>query len=147
MEPLSLRTSHAARTSPFLNRLNSLQKLSVRSWTPTGWLGLRAADHLWSETLLLLGPLLGPLLGSARSVLPPLGWLGPPLGSMCPPIQDGLAPSEIKFTWYCYYISVQVICHNTSAIIWLISCFTSGKFVVTCNSKYLLGCCCYCLLL
>lgn len=32
----SLRTSHAAHTFPFLNRLNSLHELSNSSWTLTG---------------------------------------------------------------------------------------------------------------
>lgn len=115
----SLRS--AARTSPFLNRLNSPHDLSTRSWTLTGdtWPTPDSdMGHLWSETLLFIGLTLGPVLGLVQFVLPPLGWLGPLLGSVCPSVWDSLAPSEI-----CLLHLIPIYIHISNVLYLLFYCW------------------------
>lgn len=82
MEPLSLRTSHAACTFLFPNKLNSLHKLSIRFWTldvTYHWLQSqwRGSSLKWDATCYSTSPFRLKLLGMVQFVLPLLRCLGP----------------------------------------------------------------------
>lgn len=86
MEPLSLRTTHAALGFSFLNRWNCPHEHSMKSWTPTGgaWLTPDSETQIIYDVRLCY--LIGPhFWGLVQFVLLPLGWLGPPLGLVCLP--------------------------------------------------------------
>lgn len=90
MEPLSLRTSHAACTFLFPNKLNSLHKLSTRFWTLDVDLSLTSKSVMWiifevRRYLLLYFPLQAQTSGDDSVCSPTSAMFGSlPLGLSCP---------------------------------------------------------------